>query len=77
MFVYIVNIDLIPKKVTLLTTFLLEQLLQTCQKTGFAQNAQLLELKHLSKKKNKSSSQFIFLDKRLHDYKKSVMDKGM
>jgi hypothetical protein len=41
MFVYTANTDLTQKKVTLLTTFLLVQLLQTCQKIGFAQNALL------------------------------------
>ena len=60
MFVYIVNTDSIQKKVILHTTFLLEQLLQTCLTTGYAQNVQHLELKHLLQKKNNSSSQFIF-----------------
>jgi hypothetical protein len=40
MYVYIANTDLIQKKVTLLTTFLPEKLLQTCLMIGFAQNAQ-------------------------------------
>ena len=60
MFVYTVNISSIPKKVTLHTTSLLEQLLQICLTTGYAQNVQHLELKHLLQKKNNSSSQFIF-----------------
>ena len=56
MYVCTANTDLIQKKVTLHITSLLEKLLQTCQMTGFAQNVQLLELKHSLQKKNRTSS---------------------